>query len=191
MNREPWIERYVQQARPSNANVVQLEAVLADARDEAPLQGVLAQTPSLLRTLLPSATDVWCFDRPQLGSEFIPDFLLCYRNSRGFNWVLVEIESPTKPPLNKAGRIAVKLNEAQGQISDWRIWLRQNISYAQSQLGLRQIDAEIPAVIIIGRRYMIESKNAARYRELSNGSTQVMTFDRLIDAAKAGYLLEE
>jgi len=181
MNREPWPEKYIEQKVPSEINIKDVAVVLNSATDERPLQEYLANVPVFLRKLLPSATDYWCFDRPSFGGELIPDFLMCYRNSRGFNWVYVELESPNKPPLTKAGKPAAKLVEGLSQISDWRNWLRENISYAQNHLGLQQIDAEALGILIIGRRSHLDSKHAKRYRSLSNNNTIVMTYDRLLE----------
>lgn len=160
---------------------------MADARDEAPIQKLLALTPSLLRGILPTvAPYCWCFDRPRFGSEFIPDFLLAVRNSAGFHWVMVELESPAHAALTASGRMSAKLTEAVGQIGDWRSWLRENIAYAQGELGFLRIHAEIPAIIVIGRRTAMERRQAARYTELSmRGDLTVMTYDRLIESAAA------
>jgi hypothetical protein len=171
----------VEHRHPSVLNVADLSATLDQAIDERPLQAYLASTPSFLRQLVPSCSDFWCFDRPSFGGELIPDFLLCYRNSRGFNWAYVELESPATPPLAKSGRPSAKLNEALAQISDWRTWLRENISYARDHLNLKQIDAEAPAIVIIGRRANLDSKHALKYRALSSEKTSVLTYDRLID----------
>ena len=129
---------------------------------------------------------MWCFDRPRLGGEFIPDFLLATRNSTGFQWVMVELESPTKSPLTKAGLPTAKLNEALTQVRDWRSWLRLNIAYAQSQLGFSDLHAEVHAYVVIGRRSMLEAKNIRRYQELSSDKTGVMSYDRLVDTMKSG-----
>src|SRR5690349_20002958 len=83
---------------------------LSDAADESPLQTSLACHPNLLTCLLPPGRDAWCWDRPRLGSEWIPDFLLCTRNSTGFQWVIVELESTTARPLTQAGLPSGKLN---------------------------------------------------------------------------------
>ncbi len=182
---QPWPEYYVGSAMPSADDLAILTSIIHDARSEQPLQEFLASKPSSLRCLVPPAPDVWVFDRRKFGSEFIPDFLLAFRNSAGMNWRLVELESPTAQALTGRGRPAAKLNEALAQIRDWRIWLRKNISYAHAELGLRQIDAEAPGMVIIGRRGALQPANAARYRELSNENVTVMSYDRLVDMVSA------
>jgi len=77
-----------------------------------------------------------------------------------------------------------KITEAMRQIGDWRAWLRENIAYAQRQLGFEGINAEIPGVVIVGRRSELDAKHAARYRELSmTERLSVMTYDRLVESA--------
>src|SRR5205823_1252372 len=125
------------------------------------------------------------FDRRKFGAEFIPDFLVAFRNSAGINWALIELESPTAQALTSRGRPAAKLNEALGQIRDWRIWLRKNVSYAHAQLGLREIDAQAPGIVVIGRRAVIQPVNVERYRELSSDNMTVMSYDRLAEMVSA------
>ncbi len=185
MNKDPWPEKYVEHRAPSAVNSADYERILRTASDERPLQDYISNVPSFLRMLMPATVDFWCFDRPSLGGELVPDFLLCLRNSRGFNWGYVELESPTKPPLLKSGRPSAKLTEALAQISDWRDWLRENIAYARSHLGLRQIDAEALGFVVIGRRHHVDPKHALKYRALSSPNTTVLSYDRLLEVARA------
>jgi hypothetical protein len=182
MNKEPWAERYVEHLEPSSVNRTDYLRILTTANDERPLQEYLSSMPVFFRSLVPTCADFWYFDRPSLGGELIPDFLLCYRNSRGFNWVYIELESPNQSPLLKSGRPSAKLHEAIAQITDWRDWLRDNISYARDHLKLRQIDAESLGIVIIGRRMDIDPRYALKYRSLSNPTLNVMSYDRLLEA---------
>ena len=85
---------------------------LIDAANESPIQTFLAGHQNLLTCFLLPGREAWCWDRPRLGSEWIPDFLLCTRNSTGFEWVMVELESPAVRPLTQTGLPASKLNQA-------------------------------------------------------------------------------
>lgn len=93
----------------------------------------------------------------------------------------VELESPTHRVLLKSGRPSAQLHEAIAQITDWRDWLRENISYARDHLKLKQIDAEAPGIVIIGRRMDISQKHALKYRSLSSSVLNVMSYDRLLE----------
>ncbi len=182
---EKWAKYEVTTGRePAAQTVDDFERVLEDAHDERPLQTVLAQFPVALAPLAAPGGMLWCLDRPRLGSEFIPDFLLASITSVGFRWAMVELESPRQKPLTKTGLPAKKLAEASRQIRDWRTWLTDNVAYARNELGLKDIDAGIPAYIIIGRRASLDPKQVKTYRALSSDETTVMSYDRLVEQMK-------
>jgi hypothetical protein len=141
---------------PAIETVDDFERVLGDAPNERSLQTFLASFPVLLAPLAPPGGAVWCLDRPRLGSEFVPDFLIASTTSVGFRWAMVELESPNEKALTKAGLPAKKLAEALKQIRDWRTWLTDNVAYARLELGLKDIEANSPAYIVIGRRGSLE-----------------------------------
>lgn len=176
---------------PSPLVVDEFERTLGDATDERPLQTLFAAQPALLAPLAPLGSGYWCLDRPLLGAELIPDFLLATHSSAGFRWTMIELEGPNERALIKAGLPARKLAEALKQVRDWRSWLRSNIAYARDQLGLREIDAECRAYIIIGRRAALDPKQAHIYRELSDGTTTIMSYDRLLELTRQSGIYAE
>ena len=179
---EKWTHRKFNVRRPAARVVVEeFHYVLGDAADERPLQAHFAAQPTLLAPLAPLGSGYWCLDRPQLGAELVPDFLLASRSSAGFRWAMIELEGPNERALTKAGLPARKLAEALKQVREWRSWLRSNIAYARDQLGLTEIDAECRAYVIIGRRAALDPKQAHIYRELSDGMTTIMSYDRLLE----------
>jgi hypothetical protein len=179
---EKWTHRKFNVRQPvARVLVEEFHRVLGDAADERPLQAYFAAQPMLLAPLAHLGSGYWCIDRPRLGAELVPDFLLASRSSAGFRWVMIELEGPNERVLTTAGLPARKLAEALKQVRDWRIWLRTNIAYARDQLGLVEIDAECRAYIIIGRRAGLDPKQAHIYRELSDSTTTIMTYDRLSD----------
>ncbi len=99
---------------------------------------------------------------------------------------MVELESPTKKALTKAGLPANKCAEAMKQVRDWRSWLTDNIAYAREELGLKDIDANCRAYIVIGRRSSLDAKQVKTYRALSTDNTVVMSYDRLRDVIGNG-----
>lgn len=177
-----WADSLVTQPRETHAAVIDdFDRVLGDAVDEAPLQVVLAANGSLLAPLAPPGGDFWCLDRPRLGAELIPDFLLASRTSEGLRWAMVELEGPNERVLTKAGLPATKLAQAFKQVRDWRSWLSDNVAYARTELGLEDIEASCPAYVIIGRRSHLDSNQIRIYRALSSGGMTVMSYDRLRD----------
>ena len=181
---EKWTDRRVTAGRSTAPrNLDEFKELLSDATDERPLQAYLASTPSLLATLLPPGANYWCLDRPRFGSDHVPDFLLASRSSAGIHWVMVELESPIARALTKAGLPTKHLAAALKQVRDWRTWLTQNVAYARDGLGLSDIDCNIPACVIIGRRDGLERRQVEQYRALSTTNLTVLTYDRLCDAA--------
>ena len=114
-----WTENYVSYSRETASEIVdEFNLVLSDGRDEKPLQTFLAANPPLLSPLAPPGNTYWCLDRPRLGSEYIPDFLLASRTSVGIQWAIIELESPLENILTKAGLPAKKTAEGLKQIRD-------------------------------------------------------------------------
>jgi hypothetical protein len=184
---EKWPECCVTSARqPALLRIDEFERVLADATDERPLQTLLGSHPVLLGPLVPPGGNFWCLDRPRLGAEWVPDFLLASITSVGFRWAMIELESPNERSLTKLGLPAKKLAEAQKQVRDWRTWLTDNVAYARNELGLTDIEANCPAYIVIGRRASLDPKQAKTYRALSSETTTVMSYDRLRDVIAGG-----
>lgn len=184
---EKWPKCRVGSGRePASALVDEFDRVLSDAGDERPLQTLFASHPSLLGPLTPPGGDYWCLDRPRLGAELVPDFLLGTITSVGFRWVMVELESPLERPLTKGGMPAKKLAEALKQVRDWRTWLAENIAYARTELGLKDIDGSCHAHVVIGRRGSLDPAQIKTYRALSTNDTSVMTYDRLRDVIGRG-----
>jgi len=183
---DKWTNCRASDREPAAEIVDDFERVLGDSRDERSLQSFLAAFPVVLGPLAPPGGALWCLDRPRLGSEFVPDFLLASATSVGFRWTMVELESPTERALTRAGLPARKLAEALKQVRDWRTWITDNVAYARSELGLRDIEANCPAIIVIGRRNGLDSKQARTYRALSSAETTVMTYDRLLDHVRRG-----
>lgn len=180
-----WSDCLVAAGRePAAETVDEFERVLDDAVDERPLQELLASSPVLLGPLVPPGGSYWCLDRPQLGAEYIPDFLLATITSVGFKWVAIELESPNARALTKAALPANKLASALGQLRDWRTWLTENIAYARQERGLHDIDGTCEAFVVIGRRSTLDPRQIKKYRALSNDGVTVMSYDRLLDSIR-------
>ena len=183
---EKWTDCVITVGRePARDIVDEFERVLGDAVDERPLQRFFASAPVLLGPLAPPGGSYWCLDRPRLGAEFVPDFLLASATSAGFRWIAIELESPAVKALTKAGLPARKLGDALGQIRDWRTWLTDNVAYARQERGLKDIDGNCEAIVVIGRRSSLDPKQVKRYRALSTDGIAVMSYDRLHDSMRS------
>lgn len=178
---EPWPDQFVRWLHPAADLPARLEAVIDAAEDERPIQEFLKENPVVLAQVLQGGHGRWVFHKPKLGSEHIPDFMLCEKDSGGYHWWVVEIENPNHKVLKQNGEPTAELTHALQQVSDWRIWLRKNCQYAQTQLGFVHLDAEFKGIVVVGRRSGLNQRYQERYRELSGEKVEVMSYDRLID----------
>jgi len=90
------------------------------------------------------------------GIKLIPDFVIGDRHSGGFEWTLVELESPTAAMFNAKGDPSATLQHALRQLTDWRTWLEVNQNYAarprrDAGLGLTDISSNAQGLVLIGR----------------------------------------
>jgi hypothetical protein len=174
------LSRQVRARLPTPTEREQLRDILNDAANEAPLQIFLAEHPSFLLRLLPPGAKILLYDRPRLGSEYIPDFLISVNNSQGSHWICIELENPTLRPMNKAGEMSRILSHAIAQVNDWKDWVRDNVAYAREQLGLKGISDSVAAWIVLGRRAEMNKREQKRYAALNRLGIAVMSYDRLL-----------
>jgi hypothetical protein len=180
----PWPNNEVDWLKVKMAWVKKLKTVIDAAADERPIQKYLEEHPDLLGQLLGGGQGRWVFPKPKFGSEFVPDFLLCDRDSDGFHWKAIELENPNYAPLNGKGSQSGKFAIARRQIGDWRTWLWDNIAYARDKFT--DIDGECQSIIIIGRRKMRRPEHQKRYRDLSSDPRlTVMSYDRFFEQIEA------
>ncbi len=171
-------------------DVDSLQAVLDDSSSEAPLQKYLESNPQFLIQHLGGGHGRWVIPQKRLGSEFVPDFVIGERDSMGYHWLVVELESPDAMVFTKAGDPAKSLNHAIRQVTDWRAWLRHNRDYASRDrnshgLGLVDIDSDVRGLIVIGRRESLDPSSRELRRQLSKSlDVDIHTYDWLVDAAR-------
>ena len=163
-------------------------AVLERATNEHSIQEFLEANPAFLLTPLVAHHRGWVIPQKRLGSEHITDFLACGLSSLGLQWLAIEIESPVERLFTQKGDPTAPLTHAIRQISDWREWLTSNLSYARnpkelSGLGLRNITAEVPGLILMGRSSSTDASTHHRRQRLSiDLNINIRTYDYLIDA---------
>ncbi len=172
---------------PSGETVRELEELLESGeRYEAPLQDLLERHPQLLAPLVVGGWATYVIPRPQLGSEYVPDFLVLGINSAGPQWVVVEIEAARHSILNRRGRLSGSTKHAIGQIDDWREWLLTNVMYVQNQHGFHGLTTLAPGLVIIGRADPVGERVASRARESERGQVAVRSWDWLLRSATVG-----
>ncbi len=163
---------------------------LESARVEQDLQGFLEANPMLLVQHLGGGHGRWVIPHKRLGAEHVTDFVLGERHSFGFDWQAVELESPSVKMFTKNGDQSRHLTHAIRQIQDWRAWLTRNQSYAarsaaESGLGLTDIRADVPGLVLIGRRETTDPATNDRRRQMcADLNIEIHTYDFLLDAGR-------
>ena len=163
---------------------------LNTAKKEQDFQSFFEENLIFLIQFLGGGQGRWVIPQQSFGSEYVTDFLIADRDSLGFNWIAVELESPNKKSYTKNGRPTCELTHAMQQIRDWREWLQENLNYAKKEkeengLGLVEITPDLPGLIIIGRRDEESQKYRIKRRNLGKESNiEIHTYDWLYDRAK-------
>ncbi len=181
---DPLRDSFVEWDDIYNPDVVDLEVALARATSERDMQAYLEENPFLLIQHLGGGHGRYVLPQLRLGSEYVTDFVLCERDSLGYHWTLVEIESPLAVRGKQTGEPTAELNHAINQIQDWRRWLTENVAYARSQLRLKDIDSTAAGLVIMGRRG--DGVDPARLRQaLTQNNIEVHSYDWLVDTLRA------
>ncbi|MCK4404576.1 MAG: DUF4263 domain-containing protein [candidate division Zixibacteria bacterium] len=164
--------------------------VLSNATNESEVQTFLEKNPILLIQHLGGGHGRWVVPQKRLGAEHVTDFIIGERHSYGYEWQAVELENPNAPMFTKSGNPSRHLTHAIRQIQDWRAWLQRNQNYAarsesEGGLGLIDIGAKIPGLILIGRRENVDSRTNELRRQMVNDiGIMIHTYDFLIDSAQ-------
>jgi hypothetical protein len=145
--------------------------------------------PILLLQYMHGGHGRWVIPQKALGAEYKPDFIIGEKDSDGFYWQAVELESHNAKCFTKKGDYTKELTHAIKQVEDWRSWIRDNIDYArreknQNGLGLTDIVADLPGLIIIGRRKDLLNENKYKRRDIGNRlNIKIHTYDWLYEQA--------
>jgi hypothetical protein len=176
----------------TSADIARYRDVLEAAADERPIQRYLASNPLILVQHLHGGHGRWVLPQKRLGSEYVPDFILAERNSAGFEWQFVELQSPQAELfIPSTGRNSAQLDEGLRQIEEWRRWLEDNRPYArnpkaQNGLGLRNISANFPGLLLIGREAKLTDSTRERRRQLGGRyNIHIRTYDWLLREAES------
>jgi len=167
-------------------DVDSFEEKLNAAEDERDMQSYLEEHPLMLIQHLGGGHGRWVIPHQKLGVQFVTDFVIAEKSSIGFEWVAVELESPTVQLFTKKGDPSAALTHAIRQVSDWRAWLKKNQNYAarsrsESGLGLTDIDSDLPSLIIIGRESSLNPATKELRRQLGGDlKIKIHTYDWLV-----------
>jgi antiviral defense system Shedu protein SduA len=146
--------------------------------NEAPLQAFLQAHPALLS---PTHLKVW--PKVQLGHRNT-DFIL--QEATG-DYVLVELEAPTRHLFRKDGQQHEELTHAVNQVTDWIRYLEDNLSTVQRELGLEGISTNPRSLIVIGRSAGLSDADRRKLTTVQNmvPKLQILTYDDVLAAGEA------
>jgi len=165
------------EARKSFQSVItEFEALLGGP--EEPAHQFLKRHPELLS---PTHKRVW--SKLPLGNR-ITDFVFCGQNE---DYLLVEIESPVREVFRRDGQQREQLTHAIDQITDWRIFIENNLATVRNELGLTGISVNPDSLVVIGRTSGITEENRRKLATIQNQNPKlrILTYDDVIQNAKA------
>ena|SRR5215472_14122777 len=131
--------------------------------------------------LCPTHIAVW--PKLQLGGR-VSDFV--FREATG-DYLLVELERSTHSLFRQDGHPTSELTHAQGQITDWKRYLEDNLTTVQRELNLSSISPNPKSLIVIGRSQSLSPRDRRKLRTMENErpKLKISTYDDIYDAAKA------
>lgn len=179
----PW---YVPKKAVFARDVDALRGVIEAATDESPIQEFLQERPHLLTALLGGGHGRWLRSQVSFGGVYYGDFAIADADSTGIRWTLIELESPRVPIFGAKGQFLKEARKAQDQIATWRHYIAQNPDQARNSrkdggLGLIDIEAGTPGLILISRRAIVAGNEHWRRRLLESSAIQMHTYDWLLE----------
>lgn len=132
-----------------------------------------------------------------LGSDYVADFLIVGKNSEGYHFVFVELESPSESITRKDGEFGDAIRKGIAQVRDWRRWLNAVFPSLHSEFTkhLGNHDRNLPGaffkldptrlhfVVVAGRRTDYTKKTYALRRELREETRiELLHYDNLLDS---------
>jgi hypothetical protein len=171
---------------PSSELINNFSQVLEQAPDEKPLQSFFEHHPVALLTGLVRPHRAWVIPTPKLptpdGGGWIPDFIICEWSSVGPDWIIVELESPTKRAINKDGKVSATCNHAVQQINDYKTYLRNHAYFLRGEGKWPKLHGECTGAVIIGRRNDPQrAAGAERLDAFKRQRIDIISYDRLLD----------
>jgi len=190
---DPLREYFVFWDEISKMHLNAFDHLLNTAKSENDWQKFFEGLPILLLQHMSGGHGRWVLPQKALGAEYRTDFVVGEKNSDGFHWQAVELESHFAKSFTRNGDYTKELTHAIKQIEDWRSWISNNIQYARNErnkdgLGLTDIVSDLPGLIIIGRRKDLLEENKYKRRDFGNRlNIKIHTYDWLYEQAEGRY----
>jgi len=142
---------------------------------EADLQQFLETNPELLS---PSHLRMW--KKVPLGRR-ITDFV--FREAG--DYLLVEIEAPTRTLFRRDGQQTEELTHAMDQVHDWLRYIEDNPDTVRRELGLEGISSHPQCLIVIGRSASLSDEDKRKLATMQGTlpKFRILTYDDALIAA--------
>ncbi|MBM7557998.1 Shedu anti-phage system protein SduA domain-containing protein [Halanaerobacter jeridensis] len=141
--------------------------------------------------------EAYIFPEFMLGNTYRADYLLVGKNSGGYEFTFIELESPKGNITLKSGEKGEVIRKGIKQVRDWNIWLESNYSnlietfkrYKHPKKALPEsfykLDkSRIHYVVVAGRREDFKERTYRIKRDLKSSSKiTLLHYDNLYDNA--------
>ena len=145
--------------------------------------------------------DAYLFKEFELPTTYKADYLLVGKNSHGYHFVFIELESPTGSITNNGGEFGTTIRKGIKQVEDWDKWLESNFNTLPLIFDRKKSRSiELPAefrslnktrlnyVVVCGRRADFkDSTYEDKRRLLRSKNINLLHYDNLIDSYKTFY----
>jgi len=151
----------------------------------------LESNPCVLVQHLTGGHGRWVMPQRLIGSDNAADFLIAHKDSGGYNWTAVQVESAQATFFTKGEMLSARLSGALERIAAWRTWVEANLEQArrpriEGGLGLTHISSRVPGMVIMGRRTSLSEGALTRRREIGEATnTQLHSYDWLVESIQS------
>jgi hypothetical protein len=158
---------YAVEKGPTLAQLAELDRLIETETDEKFFQAFLERNVELISIVCDLGHHgLYVLPQVAFGNKHRADFMIGAKNSMGYQWTGLEIESPRHAITRADGHFTAQTEHAINQVRDWRRYVRNNratvqLPRSQGGEGLAQIEPEFDAWIIIG---LGRDENATRER---------------------------
>jgi hypothetical protein len=164
-------------AREHYLGLLERFAGLLDGQEE-PCHQFLKDNPDFI---CPTYDAFW--SKVSFGDR-ISDFVFCEPRD---DYLLVEIEAPSRGLFRKDGQPTQELTHAINQIDDWLRYIQDNKSTVERELGLAGISATPRTLVVVGRSATLTDDNRKKLAVMQGQRPKllILTYDDLLDRARA------
>ncbi len=138
----------------------------------------------------------FAISKVKLSDEYITDLVILRdKASYGFEYELIELESPRDKTFTQKGNQSANLTEAIQQIEDWQRWIQNHLESSKKLFPSKKFNlTHIPQIkytVIIGRREELGIYDNKRFQKTSNSGIEIRSFDYLTDKLSRNFFTDE